>query len=60
MSLLSSSGRRVTLSYLNVFIANHLQDPDADVLLTYRCENGFNELSFKHTHTLTHWVSLSY
>lgn len=41
----------MTLSYLNVFIANHLQDPDADVLLTYRCENGFNELSFKQTHT---------
>lgn len=41
----------MTLTYLNVFIANHLQDPDADVLLTYRCENGFNELSFKQTHT---------
>lgn len=35
-----SPGRRPTPSYLNVLIADHLQDPDVDVLLAYRCENG--------------------
>lgn len=48
-SAVCSSGGRVILSYLNVLITNHLQDPDVDVLLTYRCQKGVNELSFKHT-----------
>lgn len=47
--LLGSSGRRVTLSYLDVLIANHLQDPDVDVLLAYGCDNGVNVLRSKHT-----------
>lgn len=44
-------GRRATPSYLNVLIADHLQDPDVDVLLAYKCENGVNVLkSINQTH----------
>lgn len=48
-SAAGSLGRRVALSYLNVLVADRLQDPDVDVLLAYGCDKSVNVLGSKHT-----------